>query len=319
MWEFINFCLLLLLVIIIIAVLALCVFYYYKIKYYVDEAINHIGSLIPTFDPYEFTLVDYSTIKSLDACVSTTSFSVPVFKLMCAANMSAYNLYSKFDPRFDNGIYLDETLGDFGYIFRIKTPKNDIRIFAFRGTKTSGDFITDIDSIQMEYTSSGHAISQERYLVHRGFYKSWMTCKDQLDNYLRNTCTTTTKIFITGHSLGCTMAVFTALYTNKKFNSVLYMIAPPRIGNHKFVELLNEVVPMNYPIINKSDFIPSLPPVTLSMPGGTYLYQDYPNPILFDYQLGTISQNHRLDTYKCGIEISDECKEPIWMKEVVVL
>jgi len=123
-------------------------------------------------------------------------------------------------------------------------------------------------------------------------------------------------ILITGHSLGCACATFTALllcdYTK---NIKLYLFAPPRIGNHHFINKLNKDIPDNYAIVNVPDLIPNLPPVTFTTIGNTWLYENFTNKLILDYQLGSISLNHRLDTYACGLNHEQSfCRDPIWIK-----
>ncbi|HLX52905.1 MAG TPA: lipase family protein [Aquella sp.] len=299
---------------IILIVFIYVTIYYYKIKNYVEEALSHIGSLIPTFNPYEFTNINYSNIKNLKDILRSDNYNSDLAELLANVNMSVYNIYSGFDPRFSEGIYLDETLGDFGYILRCKAGLKDIRIFVFRGTKTLNDVLTDLDSIQTEMIDYS-----ENVLVHRGSYKSYQTThRDILKNYLKYKCTGSPSILVTGHSLGCAMATFAALQISKSHHVRLYMFAPLRVGNNKLIELLDREIPANYAIINKSDLIPTLPPSTFGITGSTWLYADFTNRLVFDQQLGSVPQNHRLDTYICGITQKDGCKEPLWRSDIIM-
>lgn len=328
MWEIINFCLLLILLIIVIAVVLFSILSYYKIKYYVDDAISHIGSLIPTFDPYEFVTIEYPSDNNLSKLINNDDkYNNELAILLCNVNMSTYNKYSGFDPKI-KGIYLDDNINDVGYIF--KSEKDDILIFSFRGTKTNDDIITDLDSVQSEmnefnsYKTINNIDIKKEILVHRGFYRAWTSYKENLVKYIKKNIKDTTKVLVTGHSLGCSAAIFTSMIIGFKYtkNIKLYMFAPPRIGNHHFIENLNEIVPNNYSIINTPDLIPNLPPVTFTTIG-TWFYDNFTNRIQLDYQLGTIPLNHRLDTYLCGLltndlEIASKCKDPIWKRDTII-
>jgi len=316
MWEIINFCLLLLLVIIIISVLVLCIFYYYKIKSYVDEAISHIGSLIPTFNENEFIDIDYSNLDGLskDTFINN-NFNKDIALLLCNINMSSYNKFSGFDTRLPKNIKLNHIINNNGYIYKMKHKINDekldIRIISYRGTKTGDDVITDLDSVQSEMSGYPHDI-----LVHRGFYRLWIPYKDELKEYIKNECDDDTIFLVTGHSLGCASSIFTALLLSTYFDIVkLYMFAPPRVGNQNLIKKLDTDVKNNYAIINIPDLIPNLPPVTFTTIGNTWLYENFSNRYILDYQMGSISLNHRLDTYACGlVENQKFCKDPIWKK-----
>lgn len=311
MWEIINFFLLLVIILVIILIFVLALVYYYKIKAYVDDAIDHIGSLIPIFNPYDYSDIMYPEISLED--LKTENFNIKIGLLLCNVNMSTYNIFSKFDPRLPDNIKLHRTIGDNCYIYKYSLPGvPQIRIFSFRGTRTGDDVITDLDSIQSEM--SGY---DDKILVHRGFYRMWVQYKDEFKSYLKNKITDDTIILVTGHSLGCAGAIFTSLliksYINK--DSSLYMFAPPRIGNHHLIQKLDQEISNNYAIINVPDFVPTLPPMALPTRGDTWVYENFSNRYLIDYQMGSVTLNHRLDTYICGLnEKLEFCKEPIWKK-----
>lgn len=307
MWDILNFCLILLLLIIIIIIIIIVVYFYYKIKNYVDESIHHIGTLTPMFNSYEYKDIDYN----LDFELPDEKFNIGIAKFLCNINMSSYNIFSNFNPKLNKSIKHVHTIGDNCYIYKLRHKLKDIRIVCYRGTRTGDDVITDLDSVQTEMSNFPNEI-----LVHRGFYRLWSQYKDNLMEYINQKCDSNSIIFVTGHSLGCASAIFTSLllsiYTK---NLYLYMFAPPRVGNHFFIHKLNESVPYNYSIINSTDLIPNLPFVTFPTLGNTWYYENFSNRYTLDIQMGSISVNHRLDTYKCGIEENyEKCKEPIWNK-----
>jgi len=319
MWDFINFFLILLLLIIILSVLISLIYFYYTIKNYVDDTINNIGSSIPLFHSYEYKSFDYSyvddAIKENEILnVSTKSFNNKLARLLCSINMSSYNIYSNSESGLPNYIEHIKTISNNCFIYKIKN--SDIKIISYRGTRTSDDVITDLDSVQTEI--SGYST---KILSHRGFYRLWALQKDEIGDFIRK-CNSNTVFLITGHSLGCTSALFTSLLVSKnikKENIYLYMFAPPRVGNHHLIKKLDKVVPNNYAIINIPDIVPNLPFVTFPTLGNTWLYENFTNRYMIDLQMGAISLNHRLDIYMCGLYDSKEsegkdCKDPIWKK-----
>lgn len=311
MWEIINFVLLLLIILVIIFIFISAIWYYYKIKYYVDEAINHIGSLIPTFNSYEYSNINYNQDLS-DDDFNTKVFNKKLAIFLCYINMSTYNIFSEFDPKLPDNIKLNHVIGNICYIYKYKVRNTKVRIFSFRGTRTGDDVITNLNSVQSELSSYSDNI-----LVHQGFYRLWNQYKDEFKSYYKNKCSNDAPILITGHSLGCAGAIFTSLLFSNydECNIHLYMFAPPKIGNHHLIKKLDTDVPNNYAVINVSDFIPTLPPVTFTTIGNTWLYDNFSNRFLIDYQMGSMSLNHRLDTYVCGLDDQqDFCKEPIWKK-----
>lgn len=310
MWEVINFFLLLLIILVIIFIFILALVYYYKIRAYVDDAINHIGSLIPIFNPHDYDKVIYPEVSLND--LRSNEFNLNTALLLCNVNMSTYNIFSKFDPRLPENMKLHHTIGDMCYIYKYKIKGGPpVKIFSFRGTKSGEDFISDLDSVQVEM--SGYS---DKILVHRGFYRLWVQYKDEFKGYIKTKISNDTIVLITGHSLGCAGAVFTSLLV-KSYDKdpAVYFFAPPRIGNHHLINKLDEMIPNNYAIVNTSDFVTTMPPMTLPLLGNTWLYENFSNRYVLDYQLGSVTLNHRLDTYACGLNDKFEfCKEPVWKR-----
>ena len=332
MWDIINFILILILLIIIIAVLLTVIYFYYSIRKYIDDTINHIGSSLPIFNSYEYTSINYDVIEDVinDDLYNSKSFNKNLAKLTCSVNMSSYNIYSEFDPQLSSKIKHIETIGNNCFIYKIR--KNKIIIISYRGTRSSDDVITDLDSVQSEMSGYHNSI-----LVHRGFYRLWSPQKDEIRKFAKNYFKEDTIVIVTGHSLGCASALFTSLLISdlnilQNNNIKLYMFAPPRIGNHHLIKKLDNTVVNNYALINISDIVPNLPTVTFPTLGNTWFYDNFTNRYLLDIQMGSIPLNHRLDTYMCSLnneENSDlqshatksdnECDNSIWKKLPILL
>ena len=100
------------------------------------------------------------------------------------------------------------------------------------------------------------------------------------------------------------------------------MFAPPRLGNYDFIKEMDHHVSDNWAIINSSDIIPELPPVTLPTIGNNWIYDNWSNKILIDIQYGSIILNHKLSTYICGFNIDDDiCPHelPKWNRDYIKL
>jgi len=244
------------------------------------------------------------------------NFNKDIASILCQINMSSYNLFGGFDPRLPDNLKYLTNINNTGYIYELKGWSKQIIIFSFRGTKTGDDVITDLDSVQTEMVGY-----PKNVLTHRGFYRLWLPCKDSIKKFVKDKCTKESIFLITGHSLGCASALLSALMiSGNNPNVKFYMFAPPRIGNHHLINLLDKEVPSNYAVINTPDIIPNLPPVTFTTIGSTWLYENFTNRYVLDYQLGSIMLNHRLDTYYCGLnEKSELCREPIWKKIPVMV
>jgi triacylglycerol lipase len=318
MWDVINFCLILILLIIILIVLITVLYFYYQIKSYVYDTVTKMVTAIPLFNAHEYDSHNFGDIDETKRLINNGEFHLEVARLCCSINMSSYNIHSEFEPRLPEEIRHLETIGDNCFIYKIR--KSQILIISYRGTRTSDDVLTDLDSVQTEM--SGYS---SNILVHRGFYRLWLPQKDELKKLMKNNFGSEYSIIITGHSLGCASALLTSLLLSKNYKVKLYMFAPPRIGNHHLIAELDASVPDNYSIINIPDIVPSLPFITLPTTGNTWLYENFSNRYLIDLQMGYVSLNHRLDTYMCGLlgveesSTKQECGAHIWKKMPILI
>jgi predicted lipase len=140
--------------------------------------------------------------------------------------------------------------------------------------------------------------------VHRGFYNLWLSQKDDVNNAAKY-FKPGDVIYITGHSLGATTACFTALDLSHILPTGahlhLYLYAPPRCGNDRFIDALCKYVPNNWTISNKRDVVTNLPPPTLGILGETWIYDDYRRLVILDIETGSMIENHHVDTYMYAV------------------
>jgi triacylglycerol lipase len=93
---------------------------------------------------------------------------------------------------------------------------------------------------------------------------------------------------------------------------VLINFASPRIGNEKFVKILNRRILSSWFVVNETDIVPDLPPVTLMGIGRTDLYGNFFSRIFVNVQIGDLSSNHSLSTYVCALDAyAKECPSKI--------
>lgn len=82
--------------------------------------------------------------------------------------------------------------------------------------------------------------------VHKGFYKSFNLIRDDLDTLLNKLNAAKKSIWISGHSLGGSMAILTGIYLQQKGYPVenIYTYATPRaLGDTKLASLCDSILP----------------------------------------------------------------------------
>lgn len=339
-FSFINFIILILIILVIIIVLVVIADYYCTIRGYVHSIIDKTRGLIPPMN-----LDDGNDIYYPEDCPEELSyeyFNKESAIFLGSVLRSTYNISKERDPNLPEYMKLIRKVGNNGYLYKINNENN--YILSYRGTTSVDDLLTDIDSVQTSYINLKNK-ERSDIKIHRGFYSYWDESRNDLleiiddftsynaesseeksssyyttsrfnNIYSKNISNNKNniKLIITGHSLGCSSASLAALslsshvrslHTDKSIDISLYMFAPPRVGNDVFIEELNYYVHKNWAIINSSDIVPELPPVTLPTIGNNWIYDNWSNKIIIDVQYGSILLNHRVGTYICGF-IDDE-------------
>lgn len=312
--------------ILLIMVIAIIIFFYAYLhtKNYVISILSDISKYLPNNTEYEYSEIQFDKFDKLPD-VSTDEMSE--FLVYC--NMATYNVYGGYEVDYPVFMYPVKTLGvgKIGQVYKAVTSDAgvDTYILVFRGTRTGEELINDLDSVQVNFMEKHDDI-----LVHRGFYRLW---KDgilpELDELYteRFSGKNSVRIIATGHSLGSANSLFTCLYLSKLFESreVSFYVenfASPRIGNDKFVEYLNRKLSNITIHVNIPDIVPNLPPVTLSTLGSTWIYKDFDGIRQHDVQMGSVSINHRLDTYLFSIS-KDYAKSseviPVWFNPIRII
>ncbi|MDQ0416902.1 triacylglycerol lipase [Croceifilum oryzae] len=202
----------------------------------------------------------------------------------------------------------------FGYIME----NHDSIVIAFKGTSLKPfDISIDMDIYQTRFPWIMGAGK-----THRGFTFLYGLLRKQIFSTLSNLAPTSSEktIFLTGHSLGAALATLTApdLIVNGPYSRIcVSQSGSPRVGNPRFADAYNSLVPQSIRIANIHDYIP-LNPISEIPPPFTeetisYSHVHHLFPISFqcnkkstplDIPLG---RNHALKNYfnAVGLQVPD--------------
>ena len=148
-----------------------------------------------------------------------------------------------------------------GYLFETK----ENIIICFRGTSFSNpkEVIEDLECSKVDFDIIEDYV-HDVPKVHNGFYKSLKTIIKIIDNYVEKQINKTNKqIYITGHSLGAAVAIYTSLYLQLKYKNnefgVVTFGTPKVCGNNLFKTIFEENIKFSYHFINNNDPVPCYP------------------------------------------------------------
>ena len=129
--------------------------------------------------------------------------------------------------------------------------ENKSTYIAFRGTNNSNDIK---DAVNIVPTNTKHG------KVHTGFYKQYLSIKDELDELLVND--ESQDIYFTGHSMGGAIALISSVYSSellKNKNVYCYMFGSPSTGNKEFISNAEGILQELVSIELTTDIIPNIP------------------------------------------------------------
>lgn len=145
------------------------------------------------------------------------------------------------------GVVLSDSM--VGYVATI----DDFAVVAFRGTDDIPDWI---QNLKIDYVQTPHGG------VHRGFYESFQALKHQVRERLKQS--NSTKVWITGHSLGGALAVICAedLVASSDVEVCgLVTFGQPMVGKRDFAKHMEQMMPSKFAhFVNASDAVPRIPP-----------------------------------------------------------
>lgn len=181
----------------------------------------------------------------------------------------------------------------------------NVYILSIRGTDDIIDMLEDL-----EFSLSDFYINGERYgRADAGFESVYERYLPMFEEYISGIPRDAT-LYITGHSLGAAIATMLAMKAAKTIpNTCLYVFAPPKVGDNKFVESLEQLVPSYWAVINQPDIVPTLPLSLYST-----FYQDYRKRVYVNVQTGNTVTCHFIMSYLAGLDPESEgsFKEFLW-------
>jgi len=219
----------------------------------------------------------------------------------------------------------------FGFIVQRTPVANPPQVFVvFRGTREDAEWVDDFDHDQVPFMGNDNLgkVSDGFNKIYTGIHnpQNIPSIQKTVLQTLQS-CPPNAQIFITGHSLGSSLATLAALHitTATAFKPTLCTFASPRVGNSKFAALFQNIVA--YRIANSEDIVPTLPPaatqltgedmgikpirqtikrsldqLTKLFPGAAVFDQEYTHvgtPLYFTRQMGSVSYNHNMSvTYR---------------------
>jgi triacylglycerol lipase len=132
---------------------------------------------------------------------------------------------------------------------------DQVVLLSFRGTeKNFGDWWGNILVFGRSTDSYGK--------VHKGFYDGFHDAKDRIDEILGVAHANDKKLWITGHSLGGSLAVIAgAEYRGQYSLAGLYTYGQPKVGGEPLASLYQQNYPGRYiRFVNHEDVVPMAPP-----------------------------------------------------------
>lgn len=238
-------------------------------------------------DKLKFLSVDYDlALELLECCLQTYRQWETNGSFMIPAN---YSLVGAF-----KACVIIE-LEWFGFII-----ENDTSIIvAFRGTKSDLDWLADFKIDQELFPYGMNSGS-----VHSGFLSIYQSCREELLTIIKEKAKTK-KIFITGHSLGGSLATLLGyeLAISDICNPNIYTFGAPKVGNKAFKERYDKSVRQSVRFANIYDVVPLSPPFKVEVkPLNISLeYVQVQHPITFALNKGSITKSHQLATYIEGV------------------
>mmetsp|Transcript_12506 Transcript_12506/g.43765 ORF Transcript_12506/g.43765 Transcript_12506/m.43765 type:complete len:278 (-) Transcript_12506:96-929(-) len=129
-------------------------------------------------------------------------------------------------------------------------------VVAFRGTDNLKDWLVDLKAGRSEPYPNCDACE-----VHDGFTQAWGQLRANVTRAVRQVGAS--KVHITGHSLGASLAVLAAVELGSLGEQLaigdVVTFGQPRIGNKAFADAYRKLVPQHQRVVHHKDIIPHLP------------------------------------------------------------
>ena len=269
------------------------------------------GKTIPTYDGSIKGLPAYT--PSLDRYTQIASFKGKEAEVSqtVAVKLPTNNQSNSSDPLQQNLDNAEEEVGQaigemvkltqqipvyLGFV--LSSPENNIIVF--RGTQTRVEWINNFTAVQKDFTDP---ISGQNFgKIHEGFLKNYLRIVQPLPREVAKNLDPKIPCYVTGHSLGSSLAILAALdiainVPQLRQQIQLYTYASPRVGDPTFAKLHAQQVPNSYRVVNLADIFTLVPPTKTV---GTYVHvgQEWS----FLSQNGDFMPNHVVDTYRAAVD-----------------
>ena len=141
-------------------------------------------------------------------------------------------------------------------------PKDRSIYIAYRGSESFDNWITDLSTLKTRYNDP-NCVDCE---VHSGFFEAEQNVITGIYDEVRRVSQLygTRSVKTTGHSLGAALANLTAMdMVRAGYDVSLYNFGQPRVGNKKYADYCQKMLPEQYRHVHNKDMVPHTPPEDL--------------------------------------------------------
>ena len=210
---------------------------------------------------------------------------------------NSFNINNLFNQKLIKSDIDDKPIG-ISYSNQDKTQV----FYIFRGSQTAADLMGDVTYNYYDDDSQNN----NNIKIHKFYNLIYKDVKQQLKDCVYSN---TTDIYIFGHSMGAAIGFILAqdLSTNfnNKYNVNIIGIAPPRVGNQKFIDSLKANCKYVLGVINMADIVPTIPysyMPNLIKPFTPVEYAQITPALIFNKLNTSINACHQPITYYMGIK-----------------
>lgn len=265
-----------------------------------DGTITHLPSYFPSLDSYQ----QITSIQGPDHAEVSQKVEIPPTASFPLNEQFQENIdYVKEEIRAIAGkvITIEWSIPVY-WGFVLSSPQANI--IAFRGTQQQIEWLQNFQAKQIAHTNAMPFDFPGK--IHEGFVKMYGSLSAPTIAAAQK-LNPSVPCYITGHSLGASIAALAALDIAQKVPQMkeqihLYSYGGPRIGDRTFASTHSQLVPNSYRITNLTDAFPLLPPTTLQKTIYVHMGQRW----AFTSQRNDLRINHFISTYRRAIEQGEE-------------
>ncbi|KAI5117183.1 hypothetical protein M0805_008162 [Coniferiporia weirii] len=219
---------------------------------FIVQVVSLAASVLAVPAPVQRRSISQSLMDDFERYVQ---FASGAYQLFCPAPLGT-TLITQFNDVLTNTQ---------GYIAR-DDSREEI-IVAYRGSIQLQDFVTDLDFLLVDFSSSG-VKNTDGVQAHQGFLTAFnsvaetvlSTVSDQLNKY------PSYLLISTGHSLGASLASLGGISLASNFPNVplkVYTFGQPRTGNPAYASLAENLIGAGniYRAVETYDGVPTIPPI----------------------------------------------------------